>query len=293
MKVILVFGLFACCGCGEETNSTADGDGGEVDPPIPVAPADTTERELTVSDLHDKLKAKNPKYPRRGEFRKAGGQIRYAQLVQSGIIDVSPLKGLPLKYLDLTGNEVSDISALEGMPLDELYLENTKVADLSPLKDMPLTILRLESTPVADISPLAGLKLKQLNLLKTNVTDISAVSKMSLNTLWLTDTKVADLSPIEGKFLESLDVQNTPVSDLSVLSGMTTLKRLNIAGSAVSDLTPLMGLQLDRLIFTAERIKQGIEVVRNMPSLKQIGSTFETVTPAAQFWAKYDADKSE
>jgi Leucine-rich repeat (LRR) protein len=118
------------------------------------------------------------------------------------------------------------------------------------------------------------------------VTDISAVRDMPLNTLWLTDTQVGDLQALEGMHLESLDVHGTPISDLTPLRGMLSLRRLDIAESQVTDLTPLAGLRLERLVFTPERIEKGIDVVREMPTLKAIGTSFESVKAAAQFWEK-------
>jgi hypothetical protein len=71
-----------------------------------------------------------------------------------------------------------------------------------------------------------------------------------------------------------------------------TLKRLNIAGSAVSDLRPLAGLSLTRLIFTPSKIEHGIEIVRGMQSLEALDVQFEdadAVLRPDEFWHKYDA----
>lgn len=257
------------------------------DPPLAVAPTDTAEPVVTPAELREKLGAN-----RNAEIQQSGGKIVHVNLYQQSTVeDLTPLKGLPLKYLDLTGTAVKDLSPLAGMPLEQLYLENTQVQDLSPLAGMPLEILRLEQTPVADISPLAGAPLEKLNLYGTQVTDIGAVRGMPLNTLWLTDTRVRDLRPrvrdlrpLEGMHLESLDLHGTPVKDLSALRGMLSLKRLEIAESEVTDLSPLAGLRLERLIFTPERIEKGIEVVRAMPTLQAIGTSFDTVQAAARFW---------
>ena len=269
-------------GCaGDPPESATD----QEDPPLAVAPVDTVEPQITPAELRRKLGVNA-----NAEILQSGGRIRRVSLMhQSHVSDLSPLEGLPLTYLDLTGTSVADLSPLVGMPLEELYLEDTQVRDLRPLKGMPLRILRMEHAPVGDISPLEGMPLEQLNLYGTDVTDIRAVAGMPLNTLWLTETDVSDLSPLEGQRLESLDVQGTPVEDLRALRGMRSLRRLNIAESRVSDLTPLAGLTLERLIFTPDRIKTGLGVVRSMPSLQQIGTSFETTQSAAQFWEEFDS----
>ena len=277
LPLAAILALRALAGC-EDAPPAAP----EEDPPLAVAPTDTSEPVITPAELRRQLRAN-----RNAEILQSGGKIVHVNLYQQPAVDaVSPLRGLPVKYLDLTGTAVNDLSPLAGMPLEQLYLENTQVHELSPLAGMPLEILRLEQTPVADISPLAGLPLEQLNLYGTQVKDISVVREMPLNTLWLTDTQVRDLRPLEGLRLESLDIHGTPVRDLSPLRGMLSLRRLDIAESQVTDLSPLAGLMLERLIFTPERIEKGIEVVREMPTLKAIGTSFDGVQPASQFWGK-------
>ena len=87
-----------------------------------------------------------------------------------------------------------------------------------------------------------------------------------------------------------IDAVRTPIGKRNgVLSGMQSLKRLNIARTQVKDLSPLEGLNLQRLIFTPSEITMGIDAVRSMTSLAEIGTSFETVMPAAQFWNAYDA----
>ena len=81
------------------------------------------------------------------------------------------------------------------------------------------------------------------------------------------------------------------MSDLSVLSGMASLKRLNIADSAITDLAPLEGLSLERLIFTPQDIKRGIDIIKNMASLSRIGTSFDSVLPPAEFWKQQDANE--
>ena len=277
------------CGGNDEPSDVEPSQSSE--PPVSVAPALPENGEMTVSELHEKLKEKNPAYSNGGQFRKAGGEIRIASLCQSGVTDLSPLAGLPLQNLDLRGLAVSDISVMKGMPLEELYLEETKVTDLSALKGAPLRVLYLNDSAIAEILPLADSQITHLNLTGTQVEDISPLRNVPLNTLWLQRTKVRDLSPLVGKNLESLDVQDTPVEDLTPLVGMTTLKRLNVAGSHVSDLTPLFGMHLTRLLFTPSQVKKGLEVVRAMDSLQELDVEFrepQRMSPS-QFWEAFDA----
>ena len=59
----------------------------------------------------------------------------------------------------------------------------------------------------------------------------------------------------------------------------------------MSDLTPLKGLLLTRLVFDPARIEQGLDIVRTMPSLRELGVEMRTDTNTlmapAVFWQQY------
>ncbi|MBW3539525.1 MAG: hypothetical protein KY476_04580 [Planctomycetes bacterium] len=266
-------------GCGEEPQARDDA---QV-PPMPIAPLET-DGALTPSELREKLGAN-----RNAEIRETAGRITHVKLSGAGVEDISALKGLPLVHLDLRGLPVSDLTPLAGMPLRELFLEETPVRDLAPLAGMPLDQLYLNQTLVETIEPLAGMPIEQLNLQGTPLDDLSPVATMEIGTLWIPQTQVADLTPLRGRSLVSLDAEETPVADLTPLAEMNSLKRLNIAGTFVTDLTPLDGLGLERLIFTPSRITQGLDVIRSMPTLTELGPSFEERSAPAEFWRRYAA----
>jgi hypothetical protein len=221
---------------------------------------------MTVSELRRRLGIGDA-----GDIRKVGGKIVSMDLRGTGITDLAPLRGLPLRELYLEETVVGDIAPLEGMPLEKLYLSRTQVANLSPLEGMQLEELNLVGAPVEDLSPLA---------------------RVELGTLWLAETRVRDLTPLSGKEFVSLDVQDTDVADLAPLATCRSLQRLNIAGTPVTDVTPLAGLQLERLILTPDRIKSGMDHLRTMTSLRGIDTQFDGVSPVKEpdeFWNLYDA----
>ena len=199
---------------------------------------------------------------------------------------------MKLKSLDLFQTKVSDLSPLKGMPLVELMADETAVSDISPLAGMPLKTLWLNATAVKDISPLKGMPIEKLNLFGTKVTDISVIESLPLNTLWLRDVPVKDFRPLKGLYLDSLDVQGTAFGDddLALIKAMPVL-RLNIAGTQVTDLTALQNLNLTRLIFTPDRIKAGLDVVRSMNSLRELDVTFREPNrlKPAEFWSQHAA----
>jgi hypothetical protein len=63
----------------------------------------------------------------------------------------------------------------------------------------------------------------------------------------------------------------------------------------VSDVTPLAGMPLKSLRFTPANITRGIEVLRAMTTLQDLGLKHQTtgvgVHTPAEFWKKYDADE--
>jgi internalin A len=256
-----------------------------------VAP-DAAEVLANPEIVHRLLKARNPGY---------GGQAQFAQDQELGLIgdfngsevsDLSPLAGIPFGGLDLRSQPITTLISLKGMPLKFLGIEDTQVSDLAPLKGMKLEKLYMNNTPVSDLGPLAGMPLVELMLADSNVKDITPLKGSPLQSLWLNNTQVRDISPLAGGELVSLTLEGTEVADLGPLSEMTSLKRLHIGGTPVSDITPLGNLRLERLIFTPGNIKKGLDAARGMKTLQEIGTTLETRMSPQQFWQQYDRNKN-
>ena len=293
-----VVSLFlTCCGDGDESGEETPPE--DEDVAVDVEPEPEPEPEpvptfWTEVELHRALRKVNPGYSGNGQFRIEKGQVLGVQLPQCGITDLSPLKGMQLMQVDLQGCPVQSIEDLAGMPIQALYLDSTVVSDLSALKGMStLQVLYADNTGISDISPLQGLPITELNLVGTGITDLKALAGMPLRQLWLTDCKVIDVSPLAGCPLESVTLHRTSVEDLAPLAKIRTLQRLHIGETPVADLSPLGALPLQRLVFTPAGITKGLDVLRKMPSLQQLGTEFadevNTVVPAPVFWQKFDA----
>ena len=64
---------------------------------------------------------------------------------------------------------------------------------------------------------------------------------------------------------------------------------LNCAATSVSDLSPLKGMELKDIRLTPKNITQGLDILRDMKSLKTIGIEYDDKAwPAAEFWERYD-----
>ena len=162
---------------------------------------------------------------------------------------------------------------IENGVVAELYIMDDEVTDISPIRAL-VNLKHLKSSgktkdgKLSDLSPLQGMSLNILDVSWTKVADLSPLREMPL-TEFTAGARVSDLSPL----------RNAP------------LARLLCDGSAVVDLSPLAGMNLIDFQFTPRSIIKGLDVVRQMKSIKWIGtsSSWSKKWPPAEFWKKYDA----
>ncbi|MEX2215348.1 MAG: hypothetical protein WD768_14545 [Phycisphaeraceae bacterium] len=251
----------------------------------------TTDAKSVINKLYAALKVKNPDLKENAKVDPPDGdEIIVLSLRECNVSDLSALAGMKLHMIDLSENPVTDLSPLKGMPLDAVYLEGTKVSDLSPLKGATIVEIYLSRTPISDLSPLEGMPISSLNLLGTHVENIAPLATMPLNSLWLNSTPVSDISPLAGcRQLITLTLYGTHVTDLTPIAGLLQLQRLHIGNTNITDLRPLERMNLTRLIFDPAKIEHGIELIRDMPGLQEIGTTLDTRMSPREFWQRYDA----
>ncbi len=244
-----------------------------------------------VDKIQEILSKANSNYRGQGKLHEENGQIIAAEFPNCGLKDLSPLRGLKLQALDLSGNPVREIRHLRGMPLNRLFLEYTLVESLEELREANLVELRLNGSPVRSLAGLEGQPLENLYAVGTQINNISALANSNLRQLWLTESPVSDFSPLEGLPLLSLTAHRTLVEDLSFVRKLPVIQRLHIGETLIEDLTPLRGLNLTRLVFTPSRIKHGIEIVRGLSNLREVGTKFDDqgrdIMPPDAFWAQF------
>ena len=66
------------------------------------------------------------------------------------------------------------------------------------------------------------------------------------------------------------------------------LRELWIDNTGITDLTPLQGMPLEEIRLTPKNITRGLDILRDMKSLKTIGIGWKQAWPAAEFWERYD-----
>ncbi len=228
--------------------------------------------------------------------------------INNGLLaDLTPLKGMNLARLtrlDLKHTKVTDAGMIDSKDCKDLrYLDltNTKVTDrgLAHFQDCKdLTELHVTRTQVGDAG-LAHFKdcraLTHLSLAQTKVSDVGLArfeDCKNLTFLHLDQTQVGDAGLAnfkDCKNLSRLYVNMPRVSDagLANFKGMP-LRVVWIDNTGITDLTPLQGMPLEEICLTPKNISRGLDMLRDMKSLKTIGIGYKQAWPAAEFWQHYD-----
>ena len=237
--------------------------------------------------------------------------LRNLELGRTDVSDVSSLSGLTsLETLDLRETEVSDVSSLSGLTsLMRLDLEGTQVSDVSIYELFVtnenrenLKVLNKEEKEItwADVPEeykqqvqpaepfvpefipvqkplsfdeqvarvkafLAGNGLSEDKLV---IEGEGGNRKMQLT---LINTEVSDVSSLSGlTSLKMLDLRETPVSDVSSLSGLTSLKMLYLSGTQVSDVSSLSGLTSLKKLYLRETPVSDVSNLSGLTSLERL-----------------------
>lgn len=143
---------------------------------------------------------------------------------------------------------------------------------------------------------------------KTNVAAMSAEKQVEAVV-----EKLQELNPgfdphvmhtIEKKVVTKFEFHTNNVTDISPVRALVGLKRLvclegDVNSRALSDLSPLDGMNLTTIELNPKRITKGMEIIRQMKSLKTIGIGPETIVVGLdgngrlfspdEFWKMYDS----
>jgi serine/threonine protein kinase len=223
------------------------------------------------------------------------------------LADLTPLERMNLAGLTdlkLHDTKVTDAGMVyfkDCKDLIHLNLGNTKVTDrgLRQFKDCKnLRELHLWKAKLTDAG-LANFKdCKKLTFLVLGNTSVSDAGLAhfkdckNLTSLLLGDTRVGDAGLIhfkDCKALTRLYLHGTKVTDrgLAQFKGMP-LTLLWIDNTGITDLTPLQGMPLEDIRLTPKNITRGLDILRDMKSLKTIGISWNQFWPAVEFWERYD-----
>lgn len=209
------------------------------------------------------------------------------------VLDLVPLKGIPLRELRIMHSQVRDLTPLRGMPLTLLYLYDCpRITDLTPLLGMKLTYLALhDSGDPSDFSMLKGMPLTHLILHSAHLrnTDLGYLRDAPLIELQLAHCeRLTHLMALKGKKITNINIsycanlknltalRDMPltalalancnsISDLKPLMGLP-LTSLHLGGcSQIDDLSPLQGLPLTSLSLGGCNLIEDLKPLRSMP----------------------------
>lgn len=151
-----------------------------------------------------------------------------------------------LRDSKVTNTSPFDLSPLVDLTnLESLTVNNTHTRDLKPLSGLKnLKFLYMAGGDFTDISPIVALKkLKNINFEVNNISDLSALKDVdNLDSLSLSrnlfDTN--QLAILKGKKIGALELSFNRIENLEFLRGNMVLRVLNITGTLVSSLDPLL-----------------------------------------------------
>ncbi len=168
----------------------------------------------------------------------------------NAISDLTPLTNLTkLNNIKLRGNQITDIAPLaRHFNVEWMGLEENQITDLTPLQNLKkLNGIGISGNPVTNVSPLAGLiSLEGIAARNTRITDFSPLANLRI-LQWIefgNDPTISTLPSLTGiKTLRRLEITGTNISDISGLAELTQLKELNLEGNLISDISSLSNLK--------------------------------------------------
>ena len=195
-------------------------------------------------------------------------------IVAGAYTDLSPLAGCrSMKTVDLFNNyDLTDISVLGSLP--ELSFIGAVacpyIDDITPLVGLPkLRSLDLTGTDTAfDPAPLARMGDFDLLLLNGSKTAYRYLQDKNICWLRLSETNIETMEPLAT--VTGMDVLELGRSSLHSLSGIgvhTLLRKVDISHTAVTDLTPLVGLPDLTELILSEDMDVDVSVLAELPNL--------------------------
>jgi len=173
----------------------------------------------------------------------AMASVRDLDLEWTGIASIAPLRTLKsLEKLSLPKTVVDVAPLAELTALTELSLATppSSFSFATPLQH--LAVLNSPCSGAPDLSTLAAVPIRTLHLRDCErLTSLSGASS-SLEELVVGASAVRELTPLAAAKLRILDVRgSTAVTSLVPLAKVTTLERVDVMGTGVTELWPLLG----------------------------------------------------
>ncbi len=174
------------------------------------------------------------------------------------VAEISALSGLQeLTEIDLSNTGVSDLSPIQGIPVRRLYCENSNVKGESAFLDFPnLISLRVSGMDKENIEKIVKLKsLKLLGVYESQVTDLKTFEEMyALECLDVSgSSSFVSLEGVENfPNLNYLGIAYTGVTEIPEDFSSECLEMLDMGGLDIADYTPLLRCPKLHTVFVME-----------------------------------------
>lgn len=229
-------------------------------------------------------------------------------LINKGIKDTTPLRGLDLIQLNLDGNPVTSLHGISEMKnlmrlslesTDVIFLDqipssvstlniiNTRISSLESCNSERLHMLRLSSSGFEDLSSLIRYK-HTLKALFANKLKIKTISDLDgFEKLWFLDISGnvgIDIAQIDLPTIERLDVSNCGLSDSRVFEKYDTLENLDLEANYFTDTKPfesLHNLKILRLMGNKIRNVNFVKKLNKLQELNVIDCGIEDISHAS------------
>jgi serine/threonine protein kinase len=241
-----------------------------------------------VEEVRKELMRRNPGFDGQVGHKIEDSVVTELRIVTDNVTDIAPIRVFNgLRVLECRGTYTDKPNGL--------------LADLTPLKEMNLahlTHLDLRVTKASDAEMVYFKDCKNLKFLDLGATEVTDRGLIHFNDcknlkiLGLYGTNVGDPGLAQFKDCKNLTFLNlagTQVSDagLAQFKGMS-LTELSIERTGITNLSSLQGMPLEVIRLTPKNITRGLDILRDMKSLKTIGILWDQAWPAAEFWERYD-----
>ncbi len=195
------------------------------------------------------------------------------------LIDIHPLRNLPLTHLDLSNTGVTDLDALAELPLAWLNLENTRIKDINMLQKCPLVYLDLANTKIDDLAGLTQPGLMEINIAGLNMADLSPLKGLSLKRLTIDGHQMKHLPELRQLGLLHLTIHDPDKVQLYLLKDFPLIS-LKLSGRSFSELNYLKDIKISRLdlVDTKVRDLSPLAPIR-LTSLRLFQCAISDITP--------------
>mgnify|MGYP002835495033 FL=1 len=162
-------------------------------------------------------------------------------------IPFTELSSFNLVRLKAFATASTDFEKLAGHPLEILELPNSSLQDIRFCEKMPLRILNLAGAQISRFHPLKKAKLTILNLFKTRIEEMNELNCESMEEIVLSGSPISNISFLtEANKLRKVEIRGTPVNDLSPLANCP-IEELHLPGSHVKSIDCLAYLPIKTL----------------------------------------------